>query len=218
VTEHANVKQAATRSVAWKYRNAGQVCISPTRFLVHERVYDEFVAEFVRGTEALQIGDGLDEKTQMATLANERRRESIGQFVQDAVDCGARLETGGKSLDRDGFFYAPTVLTDVPRTARILNDEPFGPVAAISRVPDLDTAIAEANRLPYGLASYAFTQDLAESITLSNRVEAGMLGINHFAIALAEMPFGGIKESGYGSEGGIEGLEAYTVTKTVTMV
>ena len=218
ITEHANVKQAVTRSVGWKFRNAGQVCVSPTRFLVHERVYDEFVAEFVRETESLRIGDGLDETTQMATLANERRRESIGGFVQDAVDCGATLKTGGTSLDRAGFFYAPTVLTDIPSKARILHDEPFGPVAAIAKVPDLETAITEANRLPYGLASYAFTQDLAESITLSNRVEAGMLGINHFAIALAEMPFGGIKESGYGSEGGVEGLEAYTVTKTVTMV
>jgi succinate-semialdehyde dehydrogenase/glutarate-semialdehyde dehydrogenase len=218
VSEHADVKRAASRSVAWKYRNAGQVCISPTRFLVHERVYEEFVAEFVRDTEKLRIGDGLDETTQMASLANERRRESIGQFVSDAVDCGARLETGGKALDRDGFFYAPTVLTDVPRNARILNDEPFGPVAAIARVPDLDFAITEANRLPYGLAAYAFTERLSESITLSNRIESGMVGINHFTVALAEMPFGGIKESGYGSEGGVEGLEAYTVTKTVTMM
>jgi succinate-semialdehyde dehydrogenase/glutarate-semialdehyde dehydrogenase len=218
VSDRADVKRAAAMSVGFKYRNAGQVCISPSRFLVHEKVYDDFVAEFVSRAGNLRVGDGLEEKTQMASLANERRRDAIGAFVTDAVERGGCVQTGGKALERDGFFFAPTVLTDVPASARILNDEPFGPVAAITRVPNLESAIEEANRLPYGLAAYAFTQDVAESIALSNGIESGMVGINTFGIASAEMPFGGIKESGYGSEGGTEGLEAYEVTKTVTLV
>jgi succinate-semialdehyde dehydrogenase / glutarate-semialdehyde dehydrogenase len=139
-------------------------------------------------------------------------------MVEDAVKRGANVQTGGTPYDTPGFFYPPTVLTDIPADARILNEEPFGPVAAISTFREIGDAIAEANRLPYGLAAYVFTQDVSEHITLTNGIEAGMIGVNHFGVSVAEIPFGGVKESGYGSEGGTEGLESYLVTKSVTTV
>lgn len=215
VTSQANVERAAALSVASKFRNAGQVCVSPSRFLVHERVYDEFVDRFTAAALALHVGNGLDESVQMGPLANERRGTSVERLVRDATARGAGVRTGSVP-DGAGFYYAPTVLTGLASEACVLNEEPFGPVAAIVKVPDLDAAIAQANRLPYGLAAYAFTQSLEESIALGNRVETGMLGINHFGVSLAEIPFGGVKDSGYGSEGGTEGLESYLVTKSVT--
>ncbi|MGZ3574747.1 MAG: NAD-dependent succinate-semialdehyde dehydrogenase [Vulcanimicrobiaceae bacterium] len=218
VTKHADVERAVSVSVAGKYRNAGQVCVSPTRFIVHESLYDRFASAFIETAGALRIGHGLDDSTQMASLANERRRESIHGLVVEAIERGARLQTGGAPVETPGFFYPPTVLTDIPLDARVLTEEPFGPIAAITTFRDLPDAIAEANRLPYGLAAYAFTQNVEESIALSNGIEAGMIGINHFGISLAEMPFGGVKDSGYGSEGGAEGLDSYVVTKSVTMM
>ena len=153
----------------------------------------------------------------MGSLANERRRDAIHSMIEDATQRGAQLRTGGAPIDSPGFFYAPTVMTDVPADARVLSEEPFGPLAVITKFKTLDEAIAQANALPYGLAAYAFTQDVAESIRLGNEIEAGMIGINHFGIAFAEIPFGGVKESGYGSEGGTEGLDGYLVTKSVTI-
>lgn len=217
VSEHADLARAVNMSVAAKYRNAGQVCVSPSRFIVHRSIYDAFVDRFTAKAAGLRIGNGLDEQTQMASLANERRRSGIDALVRDALERGATARTGGGAIDGPGFFYQATVLTDLPADTRVLHEEPFGPVAAITAFDTLEEAIAEANRLPYGLSAYAFTQDLAESIAISERVETGMLGINHFGIALAELPFGGVKASGYGSEGGTEGLDSYTVTKSVTM-
>jgi len=153
----------------------------------------------------------------MSSLANERRREGIAALVDDAKQRGGTIRTGGERLESNGFFYAPTVITDVPPAARVLSEEPFGPVAVITRFTELDEAIAQANALPYALAAYAFTQDVSESIRLGNEIEAGMIGINQFGIAFAELPFGGIKDSGYGSEGGVEGLDGYMITKSVTV-
>ncbi|MDB5041992.1 MAG: Aldehyde Dehydrogenase [Candidatus Eremiobacteraeota bacterium] len=216
VTDNADISNAVALSVPFKFRNAGQVCVSPTRFLVHERVADEFVDAFARETARIAVGHGLTDGTTMAALANARRRDAIGSLVDDARAGGARVLSGGSMLEGAGFFYAPTVLTDVPADARILNEEPFGPVAVVTRVPDLDAAIAEANRLPYGLAAYAFTDDVGEAHRIAQGVEAGMIGINHFGVSVADLPFGGVKESGYGSEGGPDALREYLVTKSVT--
>lgn len=216
VTKHADLALAIKLSASAKYRNAGQVCVSPGRFFIHESVYDAFVDGFVKVAAGLTIGDGLDSKSQMSSLANQRRRDGIEALVADATTRGARVRTGGERVGTRGFYYAPTVLTDVPLDAQILNGEPFGPVAVMTPFADLRDAIAQANRLEYGLASYAFTQDAAEQMQLADGIEAGMLAINHFGLSMAEIPFGGVKESGYGSEGGTEGLEAYQVIKSVT--
>ncbi|HEY4439804.1 MAG TPA: NAD-dependent succinate-semialdehyde dehydrogenase, partial [Candidatus Elarobacter sp.] len=217
VTEKADLDRAVAMSSSAKFRNAGQVCVSPSRFFVQESVYDAFAEKFTARASSLRVGHGLEEGTQMGSLANERRREAIHAMVEDATQRGGQVRTGGTAPDTPGFFYAPTVLTDVPADARVLSDEPFGPLAVITKFTTLDEAIAHANSLPYGLAAYAFTNDVGESIRLGNEIEAGMIGINHFGIALAELPFGGIKESGYGSEGGTEGLDGYLVTKSVTI-
>jgi succinate-semialdehyde dehydrogenase / glutarate-semialdehyde dehydrogenase len=216
VTKHADLALAIKLSASAKYRNAGQVCVSPGRFFIHESVYDAFVDGFVKVAAGLTVGDGLDSKSQMSSLANQRRRDGIEALVADAKTRGARVRTGGERVGTRGFYYAPTVLTDVPLDAQILNGEPFGPVAVMTPFADLRDAIAQANRLEYGLASYAFTQDAAEQMQLADGIEAGMVAINHFGLSMAEIPFGGVKESGYGSEGGTEGLEAYQVVKSVT--
>lgn len=217
VSERADLQKAVALSVGAKYRNAGQVCVSPTRFYVQQSVFERFAEEFAGAAAALRVGDGLAETTQMGSLANERRRDGIAALIDDARARGARVRTGGEVLDTPGFFFAPTVMTDVPADARMLNEEPFGPVAVIAPFRELSEAIAQANALPYGLAAYAFTQDVSETIQLSNEIESGMIGINQFGIALTEIPFGGVKESGYGSEGGSEGLDGYLVTKSVTI-
>src|SRR5471030_2592944 len=211
VTKHADLALAIKLSASAKYRNAGQVCVSPGRFFIHESVYDAFVDGFVKVAAGLTVGDGLDSKSQMSSLANQRRRDGIEALVADAKTRGARVRTGGERVGTRGFYYAPTVLTDVPLDAQILNGEPFGPVAVMTPFGELRDAIAQANRLEYGLASYAFTQDAAEQMQLADGIEAGMVAINHFGLSMAEIPFGGVKESGYGSEGGTEGLEAYQI-------
>jgi succinate-semialdehyde dehydrogenase/glutarate-semialdehyde dehydrogenase len=217
VSAKADIGKAVAMSASSKFRNAGQVCVSPSRFFVQDSVFADFVEAFTKKASSLRVGHGLDEQTQMGTLANGRRRDGIASLVADAKSHGATVRTGGEALDANGFFYAPTVLTDVPAAARVLSEEPFGPIAVITPFKELDEAIAHANRLPYALAAYAFTQDVSETIKLGNEVEAGMIGINQFGIALAELPFGGIKDSGYGSEGGIEGLDGYMITKSVTV-
>ena len=199
-----------------KFRNAGQTCISPTRFLVQERVYDSFLEKFVATAKALKIGKGLDESTRMGPLANARRIPALESLTQDAIAQGAKLMAGGKRLGNKGYFFAPTVLAEVPLTARIMNEEPFGPVALVNRFQNIEDAITEANRLPYGLASYAFTRSTRTATALAQSVEAGMLTINHIGFAQQELPFGGVKDSGYGSEGGSEAIEAYLNTKLVT--
>lgn len=208
------VATAAT-VVAAKFRNAGQVCVSPTRFMIHESIYTPFVDAFVAGAQALKIGDGLDPTTEMGPLANDRRMVAIDALIADAVAAGATLRTGGKRMGNKGYFYEPTVLTDVPETARILHDEPFGPVAILSPYTDRQELMARANATAFGLAAYAFTRSQDNAAFVHRRIESGMVGINTMAFGGAEAPFGGIKESGYGREGGMEGIDAYLTTKVV---
>ena len=216
VAEDADVALAAKVAGGAKFRYAGQVCFSPTRFLVHASIEREFAEALTAHAKGLKVGDGAADGTQMGPLANERRIPALQALVDDAVEKGARLATGGRRLGNRGYFYEPTVLADVPRTARIMNEEPFGPVAVINRVGDLDEAIAEANRLPFGLAVYAFTGSDAAAGRIGREVESGMVTINHLGLALPEVPFGGIKDSGYGTEGGSEAVEAYLETRFVT--
>jgi succinate-semialdehyde dehydrogenase/glutarate-semialdehyde dehydrogenase len=216
VFEDADVDVAVKILSANKFRNAGQVCVSPTRFLVHEKVYGPFVDKFVAAAKALKVGDGLDKDTRMGPLANARRVEAMEAFVGDAKAKGAKVQTGGKRIGNKGFFYEPTVLTDVPPEARIMSEEPFGPVAPIAPFKDFDAVVAEANRLPYGLAAYAYTKSAKTAAAIGSAIESGMVSINHHGLALPEVPFGGIKDSGYGSEGGTEVIEPYLNTKFVT--
>jgi succinate-semialdehyde dehydrogenase/glutarate-semialdehyde dehydrogenase len=204
---------AARACVVGKFRNAGQVCISPTRFMVHETIYDRFVESFVAGAEAIVVGDGLDPATEMGPLANDRRLAAVETTVAQALSLGARLRTGGERIGNVGYFYKPTVLTDVPETANVLHEEPFGPIAVISPFGGRDEAMARANATAYGLAAYAFTRSQEDAAFVSRRFESGMVGVNTFGIGGAEGPFGGIKESGYGREGGMEGIEAYLTTR-----
>ena len=216
VFDDVDLDKVTSMSVAGKYRNAGQVCVSPTRFIVQDKVYGDFVEAFTEKAKALKVGDGLEEGVQMGPLANARRLDAIDGMIQDAVERGAALKTGGERIGNQGYFYAPTVLAEVPGDARIMNEEPFGPVAPIVRFGDFDEAVKEANRLPFGLAGYAFTNSVETSTRISAALETGLVGLNSFMIAMPETPFGGVKESGYGSEGGIEGLDAYLSTKLVT--
>ncbi|QDW40586.1 NAD-dependent succinate-semialdehyde dehydrogenase [Bradyrhizobium sp. KBS0727] len=216
VFDDADVKVAAAVLAAGKYRNAGQVCIAPTRFLVQAAVHDQFVEEFVEGTEALKMGNGLDEGVTIGPLANDRRRAALETLVDDAIRHGAKVVTGGKRSQNKGYFFEPTVLTDVTKEVRAMNEEPFGPLALVTRFQEFEEALAEANRLPYGLASYAYTRSVKNATAVAAAIESGMISINHYGLALPELPFGGVKESGYGSEGGPEAVEAYLVTKFVT--
>ncbi|WP_295472956.1 NAD-dependent succinate-semialdehyde dehydrogenase [uncultured Pseudomonas sp.] len=212
----ADLDLAARTLATAKFRNAGQVCVSPTRILVQRPVFEQFVEKFVGLTREVQVGDGLDSTTTMGPLANERRAPALRELVEDAVRQGAKLETGGKAIEGDGWFFEPTVLSGLTPAMRIMNDEPFGPVALLVPFDSVEEAIAESNRVPYGLASYAFTTSIKTAQALSYGIEAGMLSINHQGIGLPEVPFGGIKDSGYGSEGGTEAIEAYLNTKLVT--
>ena len=217
VAEDADIELAVKSAGAAKFRNAGQVCIAPTRFLVHESIRGDFIAALAGYAQGLKVGDGLAEGTQMGPLANPRRISAMTEVMQDAVQQGATVATGGARIGDAGNFFAPTVLVDVPLDAKVFNDEPFGPVAAVRSFNTLQEAIAEANRLPYGLAGYAFTRSLKSAHLLSQRVEVGMLWINQPALPSAEMPFGGLKDSGYGSEGGPEALETYLNTRAISI-
>lgn len=207
---------ASATLAATKYMNGGQVCISPTRMLVHESIYDEFVEQFVGLSRAIVVGDGLDPATHMGPLANERRLAAMEALVADAAQQGAKVAIGGRRIGNKGNFFEPTVVTGVPLHARVMNEEPFGPLSIINRFSDVDEAIEEANRLPYGLAAYAFTNSTKTAQDVAARTEAGMVSINHFGLAAPETPFGGVKDSGYGSEGGIEAMEAYQNIKFVS--
>ena len=209
------IKTAAT-SVLGKTRNAGQVCVSPTRFFVHTAIYERFATAFAEKAATVKVGDGLDPANQMGPLANPRRLEAMDAFVADAKAKGARLLTGGSRLGNRGYFFPLTILADVPEDARAMREEPFGPLALLSPVRTLDEAIERANALPYGLAAYGFTHSASNAERLAEGVEAGNISINHFVASIAETPFGGVKESGFGREGGTEGLQGYTVAKNVS--
>lgn len=212
----ADIDHAVRTMVAAKYRNAGQVCISPTRFYVHESVHDRFVAGFAKAAREIQIGDGLDAGTGMGPLAHPRRVPAMEQFVADAVENGAQVMAGGERGSNRGFFFQPTLLANVPVHAKIMNEEPFGPMAVTSPFSSFDEVIEQANRLPYGLASYAFTSSAKTATMLGDELESGMVGINNNFISMPETPFGGVKQSGYGSEGGTEGMDAYLTTKFIS--
>lgn len=216
VTKDADLDKAVALLAGAKFRNAGQVCISPTRFLIEHEVFDRFVEEFTAKARAIKVGPGVDAATGMGPLANERRIPALEELITNAMSHGAELVTGGHRIGNKGFFFQPTVLANVPVEARVMNEEPFGPLALVNRFTSLDEAIAEANRLPYGLASYAFTGSLSAAQRLANEIEAGMLTMNHIGLSLPELPFGGMKDSGYGTEGGSEALEAYLTTRLVT--
>ncbi|MBB1597779.1 NAD-dependent succinate-semialdehyde dehydrogenase [Achromobacter sp. UMC46] len=217
VAEDADVELAVKASGAAKFRNAGQICIAPTRFLVHNSLKDAFAKRMVKHAEDLQLGDGLAAGTTLGPLANMRRVAAMENLVDNAQRTGARVVTGGTRMGADGCFFAPTVLEDVPVDADVFNIEPFGPIVAIRGFDTLPEAVAEANRLPYGLAGYGFTGSIRTVHMLTQQMEVGMLWINQPAVTSPEMPFGGIKDSGYGSEGGPEAMEAYLATKCVSV-
>lgn len=216
VTADADIEEAISVMATHKFRNAGQVCVSPTRFLIEESVADRFIDGFTEATKKVKVGNGLDKDVVMGPLANERRIPALEALVDDAVAKGAKLTTGGRRMGNRGYFFEPTVLADVPLSARIMNEEPFGPVAIINRFGQLDDAIKEANRLPYGLSAYAFTGSDLSASRVGMEVESGMVTINHLGLALPEVPFGGIKDSGYGTEGGSEAIEAYLETRFIS--
>jgi succinate-semialdehyde dehydrogenase / glutarate-semialdehyde dehydrogenase len=216
VFDDVDADKVAELSVANKFRNAGQVCVSPTRFYVHERIHEKFVDRFAALAKQMKVGNGLAADSKMGPCANPRRVEAMDSFIADAQKRGARLMAGGQRLGNEGFFWQPTVLADVPNDATIMNTEPFGPVAVINRFRDFDEVVEQANRLPYGLASYTFTESERTATAIGDALDSGMVGINTFAITAAETPFGGVKESGYGSEGGIEGLDGYLTTKFIS--
>lgn len=218
VAEDADVELAVRASGAAKFRNAGQVCISPTRFLVHRSLLETFSRALADYANGLKVGDGLAQGTTLGPLANARRLDAMKHIMEDARAKGATIAAGGEKVGNTGNFFAPTVLTEVPLDADVFNNEPFGPVAAVRGFDALDEAIAESNRLPFGLAGYAFTRSIKTAHRLSQQLELGMLWINQPAAPSAEMPFGGVKDSGYGSEGGPEALDAYVVTKSVSIL
>jgi succinate-semialdehyde dehydrogenase/glutarate-semialdehyde dehydrogenase len=216
VFDDADVDTASRLLAGAKYRNAGQVCVSPTRVLVQERIYDRFVEGFVQHAKAVHVGDGLESGTTMGPMANPRRIAAMEALIGDATQHGATVHAGGSRIGNKGNYFEPTVITGVPKDARVMNEEPFGPLAVISPFGSFDEAVSEANRLPYGLASYAYTRSAKTANAIASAVEAGMMSINHHALALPEVPFGGVKDSGYGSEGGLEAIEGYLNTKFVT--
>ncbi|SDV50390.1 NAD-dependent succinate-semialdehyde dehydrogenase [Chitinasiproducens palmae] len=212
----ADIGLAAKLLAAAKFRNAGQVCVSPTRFLVEAPALAEFTERFAEAARAVKVGNGLQDGVKMGPLANVRRVEAMERLVADAKEAGARVVTGGERIGGGGYFFAPTVLTDVPQSARVMNEEPFGPLAPISGFSSYDEVVAEANRLPYGLAAYAYTTSTRTAAAIGADVESGMISINQQGLGMPETPFGGIKDSGYGSEGGSEAMEGYLVSKFIS--
>lgn len=218
VFDDADVERAATMLAKFKVRNAGQVCVSPTRFYVQSKAYDKFLAKFVDVLNNIKVGNGMDEGVEMGPLAHERRVPAISQFVEDARKRGAKIVLGGDPMEGKGFFFPPTVVTGLKDDSMLMTQEPFGPIAPVVPFTDEEEVIQRANSLPFGLSSYVFTNSLQTATRVSNALEAGMVNINHFGSALPEAPFGGIKDSGIGSEGGLETFDGYLITKFVTHI
>jgi succinate-semialdehyde dehydrogenase/glutarate-semialdehyde dehydrogenase len=212
----ADAEKSADTIAAYKYRNAGQVCISPTRFYVQEPIYDRFLARFTDYAKSLKLGDGLEKGVGMGPLANARRIDAMDSFVNDAKARGGKIATGGQRRGNQGYFYEPTVITDVPDDSKIMTQEPFGPLAPVVTFKTFDEVVERANSLPYGLAAYAFTGSAQTANMIGDALQSGMVGVNSINVSTPETPFGGIKESGYGSEGGLEGLQAYLNTKFIS--
>jgi succinate-semialdehyde dehydrogenase/glutarate-semialdehyde dehydrogenase len=216
VFEDADVDAAAKMLAFGKFRNAGQVCVSPTRLLVQEKVYSSFVDKFTEHARALKVGNGLEQGMTMGALANPRRTTAMDAHVESAQKSGGKVKIGGHRIGAKGNFFEPTVVTEVPNSAKPMNEEPFGPLAVINPFKTFDDAVSESNRLPFGLASYAFTRSAKTAAAIASEVEVGMMTINHLGLALPEVPFGGVKDSGYGTEGGADAIEPYLNTKFVT--
>jgi succinate-semialdehyde dehydrogenase/glutarate-semialdehyde dehydrogenase len=216
VFEDADPEKAADTIAAFKYRNSGQVCISPTRFYVHEKNYSKFLARFSEYAKGIKLGDGLEKGITMGPLANPRRLDAMDSFVADAKSRGGKVVTGGSREGNQGFFFQPTIVTDVPDDSKIMTEEPFGPVAPIVTFKTFDEVVERANSLQFGLAAYAFTSSEKTAAAIGDAIQSGMVGVNSVAVSTPETPFGGVKESGYGSEGGIEGLQAYTSIKFIS--
>jgi succinate-semialdehyde dehydrogenase / glutarate-semialdehyde dehydrogenase len=212
----ADAEKAADTIAAFKYRNSGQVCISPTRFYVQEPSYNKFVARFTEYAKSLKLGDGLEKGVSMGPLANARRLDAMEAIVNDSKSRGGKIATGGKRHGNQGYFFEPTVITDLPDDSKLMTEEPFGPMAPIVPFKTFDEVVERANSLPFGLAAYAFTSSATTANAIGDAIQSGMVGVNSVAISTPETPFGGIKESGYGSEGGIEGLQAYMNTKFIS--
>ena len=215
IFDDADVDQAVELALAAKYRNAGQICVSPTRFFVQQPVFDRFLSRFAAGSDALAVGSGLQPDSRMGPLANARRLAAMEVLIADAVAEGAQLKAGGTRIGNRGYFWRPTVLANVPDSARLMTEEPFGPIAIVNSFETIDEALAKANRLRFGLSAYAFTRSAERARRVSDGLRAGVVGLNTFTVTLTEIPFGGIDHSGDGREGGIEGLESYLATKTV---
>jgi len=215
VFDDADLEQVLKAMVAAKHRNAGQVCVSPTRFIVQEGVYQRFLSGFSERAAQLRVGNGLEEGVQMGPMANPRRPDAMERLIGGAVGAGAKLHTGGRRIGTQGYFYAPTVLSEIPTSAAIMNEEPFGPVALINPFGREAEMITEANRLPYGLAAFSWTNDAARQRRLAREVETGMLCINTTTLSTGDAPFGGVKWSGHGSENGPEGVMSCMVVKAV---
>ena len=211
----ADVDKALDVAAAAKYRNCGQVCVSPTRFIVEENVFERFRDGFIERAKNVKVGDGLVDGTTMGPMANPRRPEAMDRLIGDARDKGAKVGTGGSRIGNQGFFFEPTVLSEIPLDAQVMNEEPFGPLALINPFKGEEEMIAEANRLPYGLAAYAWTGDPKRQQRLAAEIESGMVGINTHMIGASDSPFGGVKWSGHGSEDGPEGVLACMVLKAV---
>jgi len=215
VFDDADVARVLSTMVASKFRNAGQVCVSPTRFIVQANIFKRFTEGFAERASALRVGNGLDESSQMGPMANPRRPDAMDRMIEAAVSAGATRHSGGTRIGKQGFFYAPSVLSEIPLDTAVMNEEPFGPLALINPYNTEDEMIAEANRLPYGLSAFAWTNDPARQKRLAREVEAGMFCLNTTTLAGADAPFGGVKWSGHGHEDGVEGVMACLVLKTV---
>jgi succinate-semialdehyde dehydrogenase/glutarate-semialdehyde dehydrogenase len=215
VFDDADLGRTVEMLATAKFRNSGQVCVSPTRFYIQEGIYDKFVAAFTERVRKVNVGDGLLDSSHMGPMANPRRPAAIETFIADATSHGAKVHTGGERHGKEGLFFQPTVVSNVPLNARIMNEEPFGPVAVLAPFATFDDAVEQANRLPYGLAAYAFTESAKRAMLIGDAIESGMVGINAVVMAAPDSPFGGVKESGFGSEDGPEGLAACLVTKAI---
>jgi succinate-semialdehyde dehydrogenase/glutarate-semialdehyde dehydrogenase len=211
----ADLDLAVRLSAAAKFRNAGQVCVTPTRFLVHDTVHDTFVEKLTAFASKIRLGDGLEAETTMGPLANARRVDAMQHFVADARTRGAEITLGGERSGNEGFYFQPTVVSGLDDAAKLMHEEPFGPIAPVSRFHDLDEVVSRANSLKVGLSAYAFTQSDFTARAIGDRLEAGMVAINNVTVSLPEAPFGGIKYSGDGHEGGIEGVEVYMTKKLI---
>jgi succinate-semialdehyde dehydrogenase/glutarate-semialdehyde dehydrogenase len=212
----ADPEKTADTIAAFKYRNAGQVCISPTRFYVQEPVFDRFLKRFTDNANAIKLGDGLDQGITMGPLANARRLDAMAAIVNDSKSRGGKIVTGGKRHGNQGYFFEPTVITDIPDDSKLMTQEPFGPIAPVVTFKTFDEVVERANSLKFGLAAYAFTSSTQTATAIGDALESGMVGVNSIMISTPETPYGGVQDSGYGHEGGIEGLEAYMVRKFIS--